>query len=241
VTYLLALLGAITGAAVGAFLGTAIASVLAPVLGITSFEGAAGYFAVFIGGPLGGLIGLVLGAILVLRRRGHQGFGAISGRVGLVFVGMIAVAAAVIGFLYLNQDIVNPNGAAPQLAFEIRLPAGASPPTGNERPIQLETSKNRMPALMQREATRSEEGRTVLVGLVEIYYRTSQRMLVMTMPNRTDVIFNLNLGSVPKHAKEFGSWQRADFIGEPGQTQARRATATDNYEIRYRAEWAGEN
>ena len=240
-TFVLALLGAIAGAAIGAFIGTAIASVLAPMLGITSFEGAAGYFAVFIGGPLGGLIGLVLGAVLVLRRRGYQGFGAISGRVGLVFLGVIAVAAAVIGFLYLNQDIVNPNGAAPQLAFEIRLPAGASPPTRNERPIQLEGGKNRRDALMQPEYTRSEGGRTILVGLVEMYYRGSQRMIVMTMPDKTDVIFNLKLASVPKHSKELGSWQRADFIAEPGKTQARKAAASDNYEIRYRAVWAGED
>lgn len=240
-TYLLALVGAIAGAAVGAFLGMSVASLLASTLGITSFEGASGYFAVFIGGPIGGLIGLVAGAVFVLRKRGHTGFGAISGRIGLIVLGVVAVVAAGIGLLYLSQDIVNPNGVAPQLAFEIRLPAGATPPTRNERPIQLEGGKNRRDALMQPEYTRSEGGRTILVGLVEMYYRGSQRMIVMTMPDKTDVIFNLKLASVPKHSKELGSWQRADFIAEPGKTQARKATASDNYEIRYRAVWAGED
>lgn len=241
-TYVFALLGAIAGAAIGAFLGVSIGAVLAMMLGISSFEGASGYFAVYIGGPIGGLIGLVLGGALVLRKRGVTGFGAISGRLGLIFAGVIGIGAAVVGFLYLNQDIVNPNGAPPQLAFEIRLPAGASPPTKDERPIQLETSKNRtgMPALMQPEYTRSEGGRTILVGLVEMYYRTSQRMIVMTMPDKSDVIFNLKLGAVPKHAREFVAWQRADFIAEPGKTQARKATTADNYEIRYRPQWAGE-
>jgi hypothetical protein len=183
----------------------------------------------------------VLGAVLVLRLRGHHGFGAIAGRLGLVVGGVAAIAAAGIGVLYLSQDIVNPNGPAPQLAFEIRLPAGASPPSSDERPIELQTSKNRMPALMQREAARDDGGRPVVVGLVEMYYRTSQRMLVMTMPDKTDVLFNIKLGGAPKHAREFSEWQRADYIGEPGQTQTRRATAADNYEIRYRADWANEN
>jgi hypothetical protein len=52
-TYLLALLAAIVGCAVGAGLGMAVAGMLAAVLGISSFEGASGYFAVLIGGPIG--------------------------------------------------------------------------------------------------------------------------------------------------------------------------------------------
>jgi hypothetical protein len=239
-TCILALLAAIAGGAIGAALGISIASILASILGISSFEGAAGYFAVFLGGPIGGLIGLVTGAVWILRRRGHRGFGAVAGRFGLVLVGVAALAAGVIGFFYLTQDIVNPNGPAPRLAFEIRLPAGSAIPTGAERPIQLETSKNRMPALMQPDAMRAEEGRTVLVGSVEMYYRTSQRLLTMTLPDKTDVLFDIKLGGAPKHAREFVDWQRASYIGEPGKTQPRRATAADNFEIRYRADWPGE-
>jgi hypothetical protein len=155
-TYVLALLGAIVGAAIGAFLGFTVAAILAPMLGISSFEGASGYFAVLFGGPLGGLLGLVLGAVLVLRKRGHPGFGAIAGRLGLVVLGIALIAGGVLGFLYLTQDTVNPNGSAPQL-------------------------------------------------------------------------------------REFSAWQRADFIAEPGRQQARRATSADNYEIRYRADWAGQD
>ena len=238
-TYVLALFAAVVGGAVGAGLGIGIAGLLAPALGISSFEGASGYFAVFIGGPLGGLLGLVLGAVLVLRGRGHCGFGAISGRLGLIFIGVVLVAAAVIGYLYLSQDILNPNGGAPRLVFEIRLPAGAAPHTDNERPIQLETSKNRMPALMDRAAGRVDGGRPVLAGSVEMYYRTSSRLLTMTMPDKTDLIFNLKLGSAPKHSREFSPWQRSDHIADPGKDQPRKATAADNYEIRYRAEWPG--
>src|SRR5690349_7906362 len=102
-TFVLALVAAVVGFGVGAFLGTAIASVLAPILGISSFEGASGYFAVFIGGGLGGLLGLITGAVWMLRRRGIQGFGGIAGRFGLVVAGVVALTAGVIGFFYLTQ------------------------------------------------------------------------------------------------------------------------------------------
>jgi hypothetical protein len=237
-TYVLALVAAIVGGAIGTALGFFVAGALAAVLGITSFEGASGYFAVFIGGPIGCLIGMVAGAVWMLRRRGVQGFGAISGRLGLVAVGVVAAAAAVIGVLYLSQDIVNPNGAAPQLAFEIKLPPGAVTAPGD---IQLNTTKNRMPALMHKDYTRNEDGRMVIVGLVEMYYRTSQRLLVVNMPDKTDVLFNVKLPGVPKHSREFSEWRRADYIGEPGASQTRKPTAAESYEIRYRAQWAGED
>ena len=81
----------------------------------------------------------------------------------------------------------------------------------------------------------------VIVGLVEMYYRTSQRLLVVNMPDKTDVLFNVRLPGVPKHSREFSEWRRADYIGEPGQSQTRKPTAAENYEIRYRADWAGED
>ena len=134
-TYLLALLVALVGAALGFALGAAAAGLLAPVLGITSFEGASGYFAVFIGGPIGGLAGLVLGALLVLRRAGHRG-AAVGGRVALVFVGVVGLAAAGVAAFWLMRPLVNANGPAPRLVFEIRLLETMSVPLQNGRRFQ---------------------------------------------------------------------------------------------------------
>jgi hypothetical protein len=68
-TYLLAVLAGIAGAVTGYFLGAAIGIGIAPLLGISSFEGASGYFAAFATGPAGTILGLVLGPWLVLRYR----------------------------------------------------------------------------------------------------------------------------------------------------------------------------
>jgi hypothetical protein len=238
-TYLLALVAALVGAALGFALGATVAGLLAPALGITSFEGASGYFAVFVGGPIGGLAGLVLGALLVLRRAQRRTGQAVAGRLALVLVGVIGVAAAGLGAFWLMRPLVNANGPAPQLVFEIRLPPGVAPPTRERDSVELQTSKNRMPASLA--AGRRDEGRNVLAGSVEIYYRTWRRTLVLRLPDKTDVLFDLSLGLTPDHTKSFTAWRRADYIARPGDEVPRRTTAADAYEIRYRVAWAGED
>ena len=237
--YVLVLLAAVVGTALGFALGAVVAGAMAPMLGITSFEGAAGYFAVFIGGPIGAVAGLCLGGALALSHAGHRGFVAIGGRLALVVAGVVGIGAAILLAFWIARPIINTNGPAPQLVFEIRLPAGATPTAIAGYSIELQTSKNRMPGTL--EQPRQEDGRTVIAGSVDLYFRVWQRMLVLTTPDKTDVLWSLSLGLSPSHAKAFGSWQGADYIGEPGKDEARRATKADQYEIRYRTMWAGED
>jgi hypothetical protein len=48
---------------------------------------------------------------------------------------------------------------------------------------------------------RQEESRSVVTGSVEMYYRTWQRTLVLTLPDKTDVLFDIRLGLSPPHAR----------------------------------------
>jgi hypothetical protein len=236
VTYFLAILAALIGGGLGFLLAAAAASALAPVLGISSFEGAAGYFAVFLGGPIGAVVGLALGPILVLRRAGHRRAGALFPRVVLAIFGAVAIVAAGLGVFWTMRPLVNPNGPAPLLVFEIRLPPSvAAPPSAADSPVELQTSRNRMPATMQ--SGRRDGDREVLAGRVELYYRTWQRTLVLTMPDKSDVLFDISLGLTPEASKSFGPWERAEYIAQPGRGQAQRVAITDRYEIRYRVDW----
>jgi hypothetical protein len=237
--YVLAGLAALVGGGAGFLLGAAAAGALAPMLGISSFEGAAGYFAVLLGGPIGALIGLIAAPAVVLRRAGHRHLGALAPRVGVAALGACAVVAVGVGVFWLVRPLVNPNGPAPHLVFEIRLPPSAVAPPATASPVELQTSRNRMPATMR--ATRRDGDRQVLVGTVELYYRTWQRLLVLTMPDRTDVLFDISLGLTPAATDAFGPWQRAEFLALPGRGQARRASSADRYEIRYRVEWPGDD
>ncbi|HZX83667.1 MAG TPA: hypothetical protein VFF19_08900, partial [Reyranella sp.] len=140
---------------------------------------------------------------------------------------------------WLMRPLVNADGPAPRLAFEIRLPPGIAVAARPARDmVELQTSQNRMPASLA--PGRRDDGRDVVVGSVELYYRTWQRMLVLRLPDKTDVLFELALGLTPDHTRTFTPWRRADYIASPGEDQARRTTAADAYDIRYRIVWAGE-
>ena len=92
-----------------------------------------------------------------------------------------------------------------------------------------------MPATL--ESPRIEGGRKVIAGNVDLYYRTWRRLLVLRMPDKTDVLFNISVGLGPSKIKNFGAWQQAEYVAEPGHEQARNATPADTYEIRYRTVW----
>src|SRR5262249_50287842 len=141
VTYLLSLVAALLGAGLGFLAGAAAASVLAPLLGISSFEGAAGYFAVFLGGPIGAGIGLIGAPMLVLRRRGHRQLSALTGRLALAVGSVLGLAALALGAFWYMRPIVNPNGLPPRLVFEIRLPPGAALPDRRDSFLELQTSE----------------------------------------------------------------------------------------------------
>ncbi|HXF87035.1 MAG TPA: hypothetical protein VNK48_01615 [Xanthobacteraceae bacterium] len=238
---LLTLLAGLIGAGLGGFLGVVGGAALAPAFGISDFEGAAGYFAVFIGGPIGAIVGLAAGIVLAARLSGMRSGAAIAGRFGLAVVVLIALIAGGIAFMYWNRDLVTTDGPPPKLAFEIRLPAGTATPMPADVTVHLDSIKSHMPATILGAQFRRDGDRPIIVGSVDIIYRESNRLLVLRLPNQPDQIFALKLlGREPKHARELSPWQRVDFVAEQGQTAPRRATAADTYEVRYRAVWAGQ-
>ena len=126
--------------------------------------------------------------------------------------------------------------------FEIRLPPGVAAPTSRDV-VELQTSKNTMPAVLSdaRREDGRDGGRAVLAGSVELYYRTWHRLLVLRLPDGTDVLFEPSLGLTPAHTRTFTDWRRADHVARPGDERPRRTTAADAWEIRWRVEWAGED
>ena len=239
-TFVLVLLAGIGGAVGGYLLAAVGGAALAPLLGISSFEGGAGYFAAFLCGPLGAIVGLIAGVVLVSRQRGVRGFGAVTGRLALVVVSIVALVAAGIGVMYLNRDLVSSNSAPPQLAFEIRLPLGAIAPAPDDITVHLDSAKGHLPGTLFADKFHRDGDRPVIVGAVDIPYRESRRLLVLRLPSEPDRLFVLDLGRDPGHAKELGPWHHVDYIAEAGQ-QPRRATEHDDYEVRYRPVWVGED
>jgi hypothetical protein len=239
-TFLLAVIAGVVGAVAGYVVAAFGAMLFAMATGMSNFEGAAGMFAAFAVGPIGGLIGLVLGIVLMLRRRSPGvGLGAIAVRGLLAVAAIVALVAGGIGVAHLMRDTVNPNGAAPRLMFDLRLPPG-TPGDAKTLTVELHTDRNAAPGIVFDRPEQRDGARIVVSGSVELYFRTSQRLLVVKRRGEPDRLFRLALSSSPKHTREPSAWQKVDFVAGPGE-QPRKPAAGDEYELRYRVAWAGED
>jgi MFS family permease len=228
----LALIAGVVGAALGFAAGAALGGVLATALSISSFEGGAGYFAIAVG-LLGGLLGFPLGAALTLHYYGgHRGFGAIAGRIAIAVAALGVIAA--IAIMVRLATVEHFSGANPQLQFEIRLPENANVPERGKIDFEMQAGSQRSGGLLTTDWLRHDGERPVLRGFVPLYTRTSQRMLVVSLPGAPKLLFGIKLASTPRAAKIYGDWQRVDHLDDArSDSQPRKPGPTENYEIRY--------
>lgn len=235
-TYVLAIIAGIVGAAIGWTAAAALAIGVGSLLGMSNFEGALGMQAIFGVGPVGGLAGLVLGIWLVLRKRGHRSGAGLAWRIPVVILAIGGVVAGIAYYFYeMRTNLGTSSSGAPRLDFEIRLRPGTvfSAPASSIR-VQLNTEHNRMPGNVFDKGGRQDNDRPVVVGSVDLAYRSSWRLMeVIVSPGEPALIFDLKLPARPGHMRDFGPWRRVDFVAT-GDQQPRRATEADAYDIRTR-------
>lgn len=147
------------------------------------------------------------------------------------------MTAAVFGMLYLSDDVLVKNGPPPQACFELRLPPTAVLPEALEGVrVDLNTDKNEMPGTLTE--TRTEQGRPVIAGSVDLYFGTASRILVLHLPGEPDRLFVLKLARNPSASPEFGPWQGINYIDDHPPAAPRKGRDGDDYQIRYRVERA---
>lgn len=241
-TFILAVLGGLAGATLGWIAAAFAAFVISGYLGVSDFEGARGMGAIFGIGPIGGLIGLAAGIWLVLRIRGVRGFKAHASRTPFVVAGIAALLSGGLWMAYEMRPNLNDNGAPPRLLFEIRLPPGITLPASREAiGITLATEKNSMPGAVFSGQDRMDGDRPVIAGSVEMYYRSSWRILELKLPGQPDRLFLLKLASRPGHDKAFRDWEHITHVADTGDDRPRMAGPQDLFDIRYRVAWPGED
>jgi len=102
--------------------------------------------------------------------------------------------------------------------------------------VDLDTDKNQMFSTLTGTAT--DDGRPVLQGVVDLYFRTWSRILALHIKGEPDRLFMLKLPANPPASPDFGPWQRVDSIDDkPGQ-EPRKAGDGHRYEARYRVKRA---
>ena len=238
-TYLLAFFAGLAGA-VGGFVAVGLLADF--VLGLQGMSDREGYRAMvsFIDfAPFGAVAGLFAGSALVLRYHGgYRGFATLGARTVLVAAALAGIVGlGVWAYVAAEDDILARNGPPPQLLFEIRFPPDAVlPPKLEGVGVDLDTDKNSMPAAYLRPG--SDGTRPVLSGAVELYFRTSHRIVVLRVKGEPDRLFLLKLASNPPGSAEFGAWQPVDHVADGPDGALRRGTKRDGYEMRYRVERA---
>jgi hypothetical protein len=235
--YIVPSIAGVLGLAAGWIIAVAVLLGVSTVLGVADRDGGLAMMAFFGIGPFAGLVGLIAGVWLALRRVNGTGLAALTAHVAVTLLIGAALSAATAGVFWINRPYVASNALPPSLRFEIKFPRGASAPAlvsqaeayARRSPIELQTSENTMSAEI--EAVREEDGRSVVSGRVAMYYRTRERFIVLKQSS-SDVLFEIKLGATPEHSEEFSAWQPPTPIdGQP------LGTGENGYDIRYRAVW----
>ena len=124
------------------------------------------------------------------------------------------------------------NAAKPSVEFEIRLPKTVVSAISDTQ-IELHTDRNQKLASIE-QAADSDDGRSVLRGIVALDYRTSERVVVLNMPGRAQCEFKLRLAADPSRSDQFGPWHLADRVASPVAGDLTNDVSHDAFSIRYR-------
>lgn len=124
---------------------------------------------------------------------------------------------------------------APAVEFEIRLPpAVAKDDLKREAQVELLTDLNQTLAQLDADLLATEDGRAVLRGSVPLKFRTTERMVVLSLPGQAQRAFKLRLPPDPSPSNEFGPWHMVDRVVAGGHTGTARSAPDDSFAIRYR-------
>ena len=218
---------------VGAVVGFIAAILLSELAGFGNRADpiASGLLALFGIGPIGAIAGLVLGTRLAMLvpRSEHTGSLARNSLKSFAALVVLCAAAGTAYYVYAVNTAtpwLNPNAANPQLEFEVRLPANTALPASlADVAFDLQTDVNTMPAEPAFTRIRQDGDQPVVAGQVDLAYRTAHRQLLVRIKDQPDRLYPIGLSAKAPHTPHFGAWQRQ----------------ADGSEIRYRAQWPGQD
>jgi hypothetical protein len=230
-TYIIALLAGIVGAGAGTLIAAYVAGT----------PHGAMHSLLSLSGPLliGTMLGLVAGVAAAFRLHGkHKRFWPLAVRTTAVVATLAVVAVGGLRARQAALDYLGINHPLPRLDFQIRLPSEATVPQNrSEIQIALHTDRNQTLATLAPAWLHYDGDRPVLTGQVTLYFRTTQRNLVLSLPGEAQRVFLLRLAGHPSRTETFGVWRPIDFIDDPRLGPPRPASSDDDFDIRYRVRY----
>jgi hypothetical protein len=234
---LIAMLAGLAGGAVSALAGGFLVAGICAALHVSNREGGIGYAALF-GGLLAGIIGLIVSIMLTLRWRG-QSASAVFAQTPMALAGLIAIGALGLWMYYNSMDHPIVNGAPPILDYEIQAPAGAPLPDLKAVQVMMQAGeKGHADGWWDDQQTEQVDGRPVLTGHMQLYLRTSQRLVVVELPGGVNHLFQLRLPASPlgKKYQKWSEWQTSDFVFTPESRVGQKVAPEHAYRMRYLVE-----
>lgn len=187
-------------------------------------------------GPLAAIAGFVTAVAFTLAVKGEvrtirgialRSFGVIL-MTGALATGGYGLRTAVLSHLGMMAK-------APAVEFEIRLPKAASAADlKREAQVELLTDQNQTLAQINDGLLAMEDGRAVLRGSVPLKFRTTERMVVLSLPGEAQRAFKLRLPANPSPSDEFGPWHMVDRVMSGTRTEGARGVPDETFAIRYR-------
>ena len=151
----------------------------------------------------------------------------------------LAASAALVLLAFVVSDMrhaalayLGLNPAKPAVEFEIRLPK-ATLTTAADTQVELLTDRNQKLAKVQEALASTDDGRSLLRGTVTLDHRTTERVIVLNLPDRAQSTFLLRLPASPSRSGQFGPWHLADGI-VPVNGSTVTSELHDAFAIRYR-------
>ena len=144
---------------------------------------------------------------------------------------LVLVAFAISDMRHAALAYLGLNPAKPAVEFEIRLPKALT--TAADTQVELLTDRNQKLAKVQEALASTDDGRSLLRGTVTLDYRTTERVIVLNLPDRAQSTFRLRLPASPSRSGQFGPWHLADGI-VPVNGSTVTSELHDAFAIRYR-------
>lgn len=229
--YVLAIFAGLAGACGGWMVGLVAAT--AAGIGAASTDNVTAFFVI---GPLAAMAGFMTAVVLtVVVKGGVRTFRGVAVRsLGVVLM----IGALVAGAYSLRTATLKHLGLiakAPAVEFEIRLPRTvANAELKHEAQVELLTDQNQTLARIDDGLRATEDGRAVLHGSVPLKFRTSDRMVVLSLPGQAPRAFKLRLPPDPNPSDDFGPWHMVDRVVPGGHIETARSIPDDSFAIRYR-------
>jgi hypothetical protein len=213
---------------------TSVLKIIADTTGLFADDSSDGVLGMLMSGLAGIATALAVAIVLTVYFRSRYRSARDLLRHGLAAAAVLSLVAFVVyDMRHAALAYLGINPTSPAVEFEIRLPKAALSAIADTQ-VELHTDRNQTLAQVQGALAADGDGASLLRGTVPLDYRTTDRVVILNLPGRSQCEFKLRLPASPTPSAQFGPWHLADRVASPTTGEETRSQQRDAFAIRYR-------